>query len=279
MSMSKYFSEKQHYIFTVRGNNPGRTTAIVAGVHGNEPGGVKALERAITLFPITHGVVHYVIGNPEALRAGKRFLEINLNRAFLKGDLANRLPEQAYERRRAIQLMPLFDTCDALLDLHSVSNKQATPFVICEKEFFNLARKFPFPIRSSGWNAIEPGSTDYYMSTINKIGVCLECGFHNDPSVEDRAIDGIHRFLSLMGNIISDPIEDNMDQKEINATFAYVTKKDFKLTRKFNDFELVKKDEPIGHDGGEEYRTPYNCVVIFARDIAMPGQEAVILGV
>jgi len=263
----------------MRGKNPGTTVAIVAGIHGNETGGVKAIETAVSSFAITHGTVHYVLGNPRALEIGKRFIDINLNRAFLRGNALKKLPAQAYEGKRALELMPLFDTCDALLDLHSVSNEQATPFIICEKEFFGYAKKFPFAIRSSGWGALEPGSTDDYMGTSGKIGICLECGFHHDPKVEERAIDGIRRFLTLMGNVASEPIEDNKDQKEINATTVYVTKKDFKLARPFSDFEAVKAGELVGWDNTAEYRTPHDCIIIFARNMSLPGQEAVIIGV
>ncbi|OGY34512.1 MAG: hypothetical protein A3D99_03390 [Candidatus Andersenbacteria bacterium RIFCSPHIGHO2_12_FULL_45_11] len=274
--MQKISSGLQASITTQRGPLPGKTVAIVAGVHGNEQGGIAAITEAISSIPIERGTVHYIIGNPKALEKSVRFTEMNLNRAFIQGPLQNQALETTYERGRAKELMPLLDTCDALLDIHSVGNQKATPFIICEKEYFSLARQFPFPIISSGWNAIEPGSTDYYMSTSGKPGLCLECGYHNDPIVSKRALNGIRIFLGLMGNIPYTPAKE-VQQKEINATNAYITKNNFTLVRAFSDFEATEQDELIGHDGVLEFRMPKKGFVIFARNSETAGQEAVVL--
>lgn len=274
--MQKIPPEVQVGITTIRGTLSGKTIAIFAGVHGNEIGSITAMQEAISSIILERGTVHYIVGNPRALEQNVRFTEMNLNRAFIRGSLANPTLEDTYERRRAKELIPLLDTCDALLDIHSVSNKQATPFIICEKEYFPLARQFPFTIVSSGWNAIEPGSTDYYMSTSGKPGLCLECGYHNDPMVSQRALNGIRLFLGLMGNIPYTPA-DTVQQKEINATNVYITKNNFALARAFNDFESVEQGHLIGHDGPIEFKMPKNGFVIFARNSDKPGQEAVVL--
>ena len=261
-------------IKTIRGELPGKTIAIVAGIHGNEKGALKALELALDSFHITNGVVHFVIGNPLAIKQGVRFVESNLNRAFKPNQ---HIESPTYEQKRARELMSLFDTCDALLDLHSVSNPKATPFIICEKKYFDIAKKFPFPIRSSGWNKIEPGGTDFYMSTQDKIGICLECGYHDDPKVTERALEGIKIFLGIMGNSSFPVPQDNDQQKEINATEIYITKENFVLADEFSDFTYAPAGKLIGHDGNNEYRMPSDGIVIFARATDKPGQEAVII--
>lgn len=263
-------------ILTIKAPEPGKIVAVIAGIHGNEQGGVTALVNAVSSFVIEKGTVHYVIGNPLALKHNVRFTEMNLNRAFIRNPLSNPTQESSYERKRAHELMTLFDTCDATLDLHSVNNRLATPFIICEKEHFPLASNFPFPFVSSGWNTIEPGSTDYYMSTVGKPGICLECGYHNDPQTIDRSLDGIKTFLGVMGNISYTP-KPAGKQKVIDAKEVYITKESFSLTREFQDFEQVSKGTIIGHDGNDAFRMPQDGFIIFARNISTSGQEAVIL--
>ncbi len=262
------------HVTTIQSNTPGKTIAIVAGIHGNETGTLQALRLAQESISIDNGTIHYVVGNPLAVEKGVRFVENNLNRAFKANQ---NVTPPTYEQRRALELMELFDTCDALLDLHSVSNPKATPFIICEKEYFDIAKKFPFPIRSSGWNKIEPGSTDFYMSTHGKIGLCLECGFHEDPEVPNRALEGIKTFLSLMGNIKIPMPADNFEQKEISASDVHISKTNFILAREFTDFEFVPKDTLIGYDEHVEFRMPKDGILIFARSSTTPNQEVVIM--
>ncbi len=265
-------------ITTIKGKNPGKTVAIIAGIHGNEQGGLRAIEEAILSIPVENGTVHHIVGNPRALKQNVRFTEMNLNRAFIRGPLKNPKLENSYERLRAKELMPLLDTCDALLDIHSVAKQRSTPFIICEPSYFPIAKKLPFPIISNGWNTLEPGGTDYYMSTAGKIGICIECGQHTDPIVPKRALKGIRAFLQLMGNISGEPIPDTPNQKIITVIDILITKIDFKLAKDFYDFEPVTKGQLLGIDGQEEYKAPSNGVVIFARPVNTPDQEAIIFG-
>ncbi len=265
-------------ITTIHGSKPGKTIAILAGVHGNEQGGIRAIQEAISL-PIKSGTVHYIIGNPRALEQNVRFTEMNLNRAFIRGPLKNPSLEDTYERIRAMELMPLLDTCDALLDIHSVNNKQATPFVICEPDYFDIAKKLPFSIISNGWNDIEPGGTDYYMSTAGKPGICIECGYHNDPNVTTLALGSVRIFLQIMGSISGPILQENNNQRIVSVTDAYITKTKFQLARPFSDFEPITKDELLGHDGDKEYRAPRNGIVVFARNTSRAGEEAIVFGI
>ena len=76
--------------------------AVVAGVHGDEPCGVRAIERLLDERPTVERPVKLVVANEEALERRVRFLDEDLNRAF-PGDpdakthekqLAHRLTEE-----------------------------------------------------------------------------------------------------------------------------------------------------------------------------------------
>lgn len=73
--------------------------AIVAAVHGDEPCGVRAIERLIAEKPDLERSVKFIVANEKALEAEQRYLDEDLNRGFPgdpqadthEGRLANRL--------------------------------------------------------------------------------------------------------------------------------------------------------------------------------------------
>ncbi|HLP79095.1 MAG TPA: succinylglutamate desuccinylase/aspartoacylase family protein, partial [Acidobacteriota bacterium] len=106
-------------------NKPGPTLTIFACVHGNEPCGEKALRQFV--FHPSRGRIITVIANIAALRAGKRFIDCDLNRSFTKSGT------DALESQTAKILANILDESDALLDIHASSSVKSEPFVICEK--------------------------------------------------------------------------------------------------------------------------------------------------
>ena len=53
--------------FIIEGSNPGPTSVILAGIHGNEPCGIIAFERILPSLKINSGKVIFEIGNPLAI--------------------------------------------------------------------------------------------------------------------------------------------------------------------------------------------------------------------
>jgi len=115
--------ETQPILYTYDSGIPGPTVVISAGVHGDEIGGVMALEYAQENFTIKKGVVHYLVVNPPAIEEGRRL--ININRIC-----ARDISGETYEYRNAAIIMNLLDTADMLLDLHAFSDPLGDAFVI-----------------------------------------------------------------------------------------------------------------------------------------------------
>ena len=63
---------KEYTIFT--GALPGKTSVIIAGIHGNEMCGIKAFEKILPSLSIDCGKVIFLIGNPVALSENKRLI-------------------------------------------------------------------------------------------------------------------------------------------------------------------------------------------------------------
>ncbi len=56
--------------------------AVVAGIHGDEPCGVRAVERLLDERPTVNRPVKLVVANEAALERRVRFIDEDLNRTF-----------------------------------------------------------------------------------------------------------------------------------------------------------------------------------------------------
>ncbi|WP_017344276.1 succinylglutamate desuccinylase/aspartoacylase family protein [Halorubrum sp. T3] len=112
--------------------------AIVGGIHGDEPAGVRIVERlAAELPPLdpsdgggidggagSEGLVRLILANEPAIEAETRYTDADLNRSF-PGDADS----EEYERALAPRLAAALEGFDAVLALHT-SHSAPPPFAI-----------------------------------------------------------------------------------------------------------------------------------------------------
>jgi len=104
------------------GNGPAEV-AVVGAIHGDEPCGVRAIERLLADEAAVERAVKLIVANEEALAAGERYCEEDLNRAF-PGD-----PDgDTHESRLAHRLRSELTGCTTLA-LHSTESS-AEPFAV-----------------------------------------------------------------------------------------------------------------------------------------------------
>jgi len=249
-----------------KGLKLGKTSVILAGVHGNEKCGLKAFDKIISDLKIEAGTVIFDVGNPKAIKKNKRFLELNLNRAFQKKKAFSKKERGAYEYARAQELKLKLNKADALLDIHSSKNIGSKRFVICEASNFSVAKQLPFRLCVTNFDKFEPGSTDFFMNQQKKIALCIECGQHNDPHAAKVAEKSIKNFLIAMNHIPGKNKEN--PQKKLKISYLYKNEnKNFTLVKEFKDFEKIRKGTLIGFDGKTKVISPYSCKILFAHTI------------
>lgn len=261
-------------IIIKKGKAPGPTLSIFAGVHGNEKAGILALKKVIKEVKLQRGTVYFVFANPRAIAKDIRQIDKNLNRCFIKNNSG-----KTWEDQRAKELMKIIDLTDGHLDLHASNSKKSIPFIICEKESFDLARKMDFSIVSYGWDRIEPGATDGYASQQKKVAMCLECGsVHNHHSNVTLAEKSVYQFLQYF-NCGAKKVAYNSRKQKLIKAFKAVPKKtnDFSFTKTFNDFEQLKPGQLIAQDGRKKYIAKKDEIIIFASVKANVNTEAFIL--
>lgn len=112
-------------VFVARGLTPGPTLCITAGVHGDELNGVEVARRVFAEIDpqeLRGTLIALPAINAEGVRSGTRYLSDgrDLNRAFpgrAGGSVAALIAQAIFTK--------VLNHCDALVDLHTASNRRA----------------------------------------------------------------------------------------------------------------------------------------------------------
>lgn len=181
---------------TIDHGGAGPTLLLLAGIHGNEPAGVLAVQRVLTRLQARdlelHGRVVALAGNLQALARGQRFLGRDLNRGWLPEqvaalaarDPATDQPEdkeqrellQQFERVAATARGPL-----VFVDLHT-SSADGPPFVCMADTVDNrrvaLASRVPIIL---GIEETIDGASLEWFSSRGIVNFAVEGGRHGHP--------------------------------------------------------------------------------------------------
>lgn len=265
-------------IIELKGLEAGPSSMIIVGVHGNERCGLEALEKLLPTLKIDKGLLYIAYGNPEAIKNNQRTYEANLNRMFKDDEFLSDADKKSYEYGRAQYLKKYLNSVDALLDVHASFAPESQRFIICEPNAQAITDYLPFDLVVSGFDAVEPGGTDYYMNKIGKIGICVECGQLADPISTDVAAETILSFLQARGHLSGDGLK--IREKDIIVmTSLYLSKTDsFRLSKDYKDFASLKAGDLIGTDGTEEVRAEKDGIILFATSLSKSGEEAFLFG-
>jgi succinylglutamate desuccinylase len=179
------------------GEADGPLVCVVAGLHGNEPAGVKALQRIVTKLqerrPVFRGEFIAIAGNLPALREGVRFLDNDLNRGWSVRRVARTLdrPASVEDRERADLvevLVPRLREANHqtfVVDLHSTSSPSA-PFLTLADTLDNraYARLLGMPLVLGLEEQIDDAMLEY-LGGFGPIALGVEAGQHDDPTSVD----------------------------------------------------------------------------------------------
>jgi len=257
------------------GKEQGKKIVILAGVHGDEVCGVRALDNLINKLKIRAGKVTFIYANLHAIRQNKRFIEFNLNRCFLEEqpkEMADSL-----EGKTAIEIMPYLNEADLMLDIHASYTKDSVPFVICDESQIQHANIFNADYVVSNIDLYHSGSTDHFMNRQKKPGFCFECGYLEDLKTQKAAEDAIINFLSFTESIYR-IVDYKKHQTIFRITGIYKNKEPiFTIERNFLDFEKLKDETLIGRDGFKEVYCKKGQILLFVRDAKKANEECFLI--
>lgn len=292
---------------TFDGLQPGPRVLITGAVHGNEPCGPKAINRAIAEFRsgqrrIVRGSVTFVpVVNSLAFQMNSREGDRNLNRNLHEKPVPN-----SNEDRLANLLCPLLRRHDVLIDLHSFlegevpfaligppDNADALePFSKAQHEL-SLAAALGLDVVVHGWmqthrTVLEakagPAGLDdsqrmYSVGTTEYIrfsggyGMTVECGQHDDPRSVDVAYQAIVNGLAHLG-VTDDPCPEPKAIRLLQIREELTAQDDGdRMVKFFDTGDSFAEGEVIGHRAnGTEIRAPYDGAMIFAGTEAGAGE-------
>jgi succinylglutamate desuccinylase len=262
-------------------NNKGPLLFVTAGIHGNEPSGVKALEEVFKQLektkPIIEGTIVGVSGNHKALNLNKRYIDEDLNRVWTKENIVQKksITHEQKEMWQIIEILNQFPEKDFtkryFLDCHTTSSA-SLPYVSVQEVNDNdmWAHNFPTYI-VRGFSDIITGDIDHYLSRIGMTGFVFEAGQHEDKtSVENHEgviwlalkeackldISKIHTYPECVTRFT----EKNAPAQK---TFELVHRqglKDsdvFEMQLGYENFQKIKKGELLAKHNGKEVKSQW----------------------
>lgn len=264
-------------VIEIVGKEKGTTSIILVGVHGNEKCGVHALNKILPSLQIQKGRLLIAYGNPKAIEQNVRFTNSNLNRLFRSNDKLSEKERMSYEYTRAQYLKKYLDQADVLLDIHASSIPKSKRFIICEKNAKEIIKNLPVDLIVSGFDDVEPGGTDYYMNNTGRTGICLECGYIEDSESVQIAEESIIAFLKARGHLINDLTLQKQSYVRMYKKYFAKTNS-FTLSKPFENFEVIERNQLIGTDGEEKIRAEKQGLILFAHNGNNVNDEVFLLG-
>lgn len=194
-----------HRLGSVDQGLPGPLFLAVGGMHGNEPSGVLAIERALVRIAAEnlpfHGRLVGLAGNLEALARGTRYIDRDLNRMWADEELdavrrgvADEHDGPETRARRALLTVLEQELAQrptesgvVFLDLHSTS-ASGGPFSIIGDTLRNrhVARALPCPVLL-GLEELVDGALLGYFGERGHVAVGFEGGEHGAPATVDHS--------------------------------------------------------------------------------------------
>jgi succinylglutamate desuccinylase len=294
------------------GGGRSRSTLVflVGGVHGNEPAGVRAIQRVLAKLE-THGAelggrVVGLVGNARALAEGRRYLVSDLNRRWTEEHLAtlraSDAPVQDAEALEQCALLEAFEEHLAggfervvLLDLHSTSAGGA-PFTIISDTLQNrpFAFALPVPVLLGLEERIE-GTLLSWFADLGHVAVCLEGGQNELPTTVEHHEAAIWLTLVAAGVLRAEAVPDLAAQRarlansaaglprvvELRYRFAIPPGAVYEMRSGFQNFQPVRSGEELARldagAGPRAIQSPLSARILMPRYQAQ-GDDGFFLG-
>ena len=265
---------------------------VFAGVHGNEPSGVLALQRVFEQLraqqiPLSGQLVG-VLGNMEALRQEVRYVNEDLNRLFLPSRIEQAREDPDVQTFETLELLSICDLVDSLeartedelffVDCHTTSSA-SIPFISLNEGFpssLQLAQQIPVAtvigaekeivgclaewLNKRGWTGFtyEAGQHQAAISVDNQEAVIWLALLHAGCINEAQArlyLDRARATLKQQGT---------QQQEVYQLLSAYRIRDDeaFRMEPGFRNLQLVRQGERLATSDGEPVVAPQDAYLL-----------------
>lgn len=285
--------EPDRVIGRVDGTRPGPLVVVIAGVHGNEPGGPIAARRLVDALregaaPLA-GTFVALVGNRPALQLGRRFIDRDLGRLWVPAEVERARGDAPPSSVEQGELRGLLRELDALeeefrgretiyLELHSTSGP-GVPFQAINDTLHDRALAFanPIPLILGVEESIR-GSLLDYMETQGKSVLVIEGGQHEAPETAGNLESAIWMVLAAAGAVPREARAVQAQSARLRAAAAgapsvaevvyrHDTTPDdhFVMRPGFRHFQPIRRGEVLGDDVGGTVTAPMDGLLLMPR--------------
>lgn len=257
---------------------------VSAGVHGNEPSGVIALEKVFETLNneklAISGKVIGVYGNRTALEKGVRYIDEDLNRTWTEKNVASGATD-TNEKREMFHIIDILKKHPEtqyspryFLDCHTTSS-DSLPYISVQEVGENdvWAHRFPVYI-IRGFSDIVFGCIDHYLSRNGVTGFVFEGGQHESKDAiayhEGMIWLALSHACGLDLNRLSEypkAVEKVSEQKQHQKTFEIIHRHSlangdqFKMKPGYENFQSIEKGEVLATHNGEKIISTWNAYI------------------
>lgn len=265
-----------------RGAEAGPLVVAIGGIHGNEPAGVRALEKLFELLreePLINpgftfkGELLALRGNLEALAVGKRYIDIDLNRIW-RPDIRNSREFATSEDRELYELLACVETAVeeaplselVLIDLHTTTAHGGI-FAVTgdDTASLSLAAEMAVPVVKGMLSGVQGTTLHYFrgnhfLTEFPVRAVTFEAGNHDDPASIDLALAATMNLIRALGCVRAEDVNTYHDTllREAAAGLPLLTdlvyvhrvqQEDcFTMHPGYTNFRTVKKGDVVATD-------------------------------
>lgn len=261
----------------------GPLVIMVGGIHGNEKSGVKALEYLIKMLEVEHitnesfqfvGRLVAMRGNLQALQAGQRYINRDLNRMFRSDLLGTVLTRSVRtgEEKELVEIIDFIKNTIAdyqsdeiyVLDLHTTTAAGGIFTIVNDSpEALEIGLGLKAPVVEGFLEGVK-GTILHYLNANNLhkncTALCFEAGQHEDPLSVNRSIAAAVNFLSSVGAVNKTHIEPR-HHRILNAdavghpkhcrliyTHELTAGDRFKMEPGFRNFDVITEGQLLATD-------------------------------
>lgn len=257
---------------------------ITAGIHGNEPAGMYALEKVFKILhqqkPKIKGKVIGITGNRQALEEQVRFIDEDLNRTWTEENVKSG-KKDSHEKIEMFEIIAELEkylqedfTQRYFLDCHTTS-APSEPYISVQDVGNNLdwAKHFPTYI-IIGFSDIVKGCIDHYESRIGLTGFVFEGGQHQSEVSKENHEGIIWQALKYACFLDFKDLKETpqaskmLDHKKKNAKTFHVKYRHgiepgdkFTMEPGFTNFQSIKKNELLARHNGKPVYSNWDAYI------------------
>lgn len=289
----------QRLIGRFTGEKKGPLLILLAGLHGNELAGVQALEylfRVLEAEPSLNpeftfrGRAVGLLGNLEAIRQRKRFIQYDLNRHFTTDNI-QRVQQTPMELLHAEdrELQQLLEAVQAeitdyrpeqlyVLDLHTTTAEGGIFSITTDDaESIRIGIELHAPVITGVLSRVTGTSLHYFTSKdlgVPTVALTFEAGQHDDPLSVNRTIAAIVNCMRSIGCVQAEHVENRHDRllqeysrhlpkvAQLILAHRFEEDDDFRMQPGYLNFQFVKKGEILAYDRNGPIRSPQDAHIL-----------------